>query len=81
MFSWSAHLTEHQRIHREEKPFAIQFNKHLLGTYYVPSSLLDASGMGVSGMDPINSLDVAELLCVVQPSASRNFPLGSKPGD
>ncbi|XP_054448798.1 zinc finger protein 74 [Pteronotus mesoamericanus] len=81
MFNWSAHLTEHQRMHREEKPFAIQFNKHLLDTYYVPSSLLDAGGMGVSGMDPINSLDMAELLCVVQPSASRNFPLGSKPGN
>ncbi|XP_036133164.1 zinc finger protein 74-like [Molossus molossus] len=81
MFNWSAHLTKHQRIHREEKPFAIQFNKHLLNTYYVPSSLLDAGDMAVSGMDPINSLDMAKLLCVVQPSASRNFPLGSKPGN
>ncbi|XP_066221495.1 zinc finger protein 74 isoform X1 [Saccopteryx leptura] len=81
MFNWSAHLTEHQRLHREEKPFAIQFNNHLLSTYYVPSSLLDAGGMGVRGMDPINSLDMAKFLCVVQPSASRNFPLGSKPGN
>ncbi|XP_015422736.1 PREDICTED: zinc finger protein 74 [Myotis davidii] len=74
-FSWSTHLAEHQRTHREEKPFAIQLNKHLLSTYCVPSGLL-----GAGGVDPVNSLDVAELLCVVQPSASRNLPLGSKPG-
>ncbi|XP_014402613.1 PREDICTED: zinc finger protein 74 isoform X5 [Myotis brandtii] len=79
-FSWSTHLAEHQRTHREDKPFAIQLNKHLLSTYCVPSGLLGAGGVGVSGLDPVNSLDVAELLCVVQPSASRNLPLGSKPG-
>ncbi|XP_019565741.2 zinc finger protein 74 isoform X1 [Rhinolophus sinicus] len=81
MFHWSTHLAEHQRMHSKEKPFAIQFNKHLLSTYYVPSSLLDAGSTGVSSMDPINALDVAKLLCVVPPSASRNFPLGSKPGN
>ncbi|KAM5226490.1 zinc finger protein 74 isoform 3-T3 [Hipposideros larvatus] len=81
MFNWSTHLTEHQRMHSKEKPFAIQFNKHLLSTYYVPSSLLDAGSTDVSNMDPINALDMAKLLCVVQPSASRNFPLGSKPGN
>lgn len=81
MFNWSTHLTEHQRIHSKEKPFAIQFNKHLLSTYYVPSSLLNTGGTGVSSMDPINALDMAKLLCVVQPAASRNFPLGGKPGN
>ncbi|XP_058548918.1 zinc finger protein 74 isoform X1 [Neofelis nebulosa] len=81
MFGWSAHLAEHQRRHSEEKPFAIQFNKHLLSTYYVPGSLLGTGGTGVSSVDPLNALDVAELLCVVQPSASRTFPLGSKPGN
>ncbi|XP_037352426.1 zinc finger protein 74 isoform X2 [Talpa occidentalis] len=79
VFSWSSHLLEHQRTHSEEKPFAIQFNKHLLSTYYMPSTLLGAGATGVSSMDSINALDVAKLLCVVQPSASRNFVLGTKP--
>ncbi|XP_008575747.1 PREDICTED: zinc finger protein 74 isoform X1 [Galeopterus variegatus] len=81
MFNWSSHLVEHQRLHSEEKPFAIQFNKHLLSTYYVPSSLLGAGDTRVSDVDPINALDVAKLLCVVQPPPTRNFPLGSKPGN
>ncbi|XP_014652224.1 PREDICTED: zinc finger protein 74 [Ceratotherium simum simum] len=81
VFTWSAHLTEHQRAHSEEKPFALQFNKHLLSTYFMPSSLLCTGGTGVSGREPIDALDVAELLCVVQPSASSNCPLGSKPGN
>ncbi|XP_057347405.1 zinc finger protein 74 isoform X2 [Manis pentadactyla] len=81
VFSWSAHLAEHQRTHSEEKPFAIQFNKHLLSTYYMPGSLLGTEDTGVGSVDPMNALDMAELLCVVPPSASRNFPLGSKPGN
>ncbi|XP_037679570.1 zinc finger protein 74 isoform X2 [Choloepus didactylus] len=81
MFNWSSHLTEHQRIHNEEKPFPIQFNKHLLSSYYMPSSLLGAGATGVSDVDPINAMDVAKLLCVVQASPSRNFPVGSKPGN
>uniref|UniRef100_A0A5F4VS54 Zinc finger protein 74 n=2 Tax=Callithrix jacchus TaxID=9483 RepID=A0A5F4VS54_CALJA len=78
MFSWSSHLTEHQRLHSEGKPLAIQFNKHLLSTYYVPGSLLGAGDAGLRDVDPINALDVAKLLCVVPP-AGRNFHLGSKP--
>ncbi|XP_016048317.1 zinc finger protein 74 isoform X1 [Erinaceus europaeus] len=83
VFIWSSHLREHQRTHSKEKPFDIQFNKHLLNTYYMsmPSSLLGAADTGVSGVDPINALDVAKLLCVVQPSASGNFSLGAKPGN
>jgi len=81
MFGWSAHLMEHQRRHSEEKPFAIQFNEHLLSTYYVPGGLLGAGGAGVSGVDPIDALDVAKLLCAVQPSAGRTSPLGSEPGN
>ncbi|XP_031299062.1 zinc finger protein 74 isoform X1 [Camelus dromedarius] len=78
VFSWSGPLAEHQRAHNEEKPFAIQLDKHLLSTYYVPGGLLGAGG---SGVDPIDALDMAELLCVVPPSATRNCPLGSKPGN
>ncbi|XP_045391163.1 zinc finger protein 74 [Lemur catta] len=80
-FSWSSHLLEHQRLHSQEKPFAIQFNKHLLSTYYVPGSLLGAGDVGDRAVDPMNALDVAKLLCVVPPPASRSFPLGSKPRD
>uniref|UniRef100_A0A2K6GYU8 Zinc finger protein 74 n=1 Tax=Propithecus coquereli TaxID=379532 RepID=A0A2K6GYU8_PROCO len=78
-FSWSSHLLEHQRLHSREKPFAIQFNKHLLSTYYVPGSLLGAGDSEDRDVDPMNALDVAKLLCVVPPPASRSFPLGSKP--
>ncbi|XP_021107897.1 zinc finger protein 74 isoform X3 [Heterocephalus glaber] len=80
MFSWSSHLLEHQRLlHGEEKPIAIQFNRHLLSTYYMPGSLLGVEDSGVGDVDPINALDVAKLLCVVQPPPSRNFSLGRKP--
>ncbi|XP_077016438.1 zinc finger protein 74 isoform X2 [Tamandua tetradactyla] len=81
MFNWNSHLTEHQRIHSEEKPFSIQFNRHLLSSYYMPSSLLRAGTTGISDVDPINAMDMAKLLCVVQASPSRNFSLGSKPGN
>ncbi|XP_046277238.1 zinc finger protein 74 isoform X1 [Marmota monax] len=81
MFNWSSHLLEHQRLHGDEKPFAIQFNRHLLSTCYVPGSLLGAEDTGVGDVDQINALDVAKLLCVVQPPPGRNFPLGSKHGD
>ncbi|XP_004481026.2 zinc finger protein 74 [Dasypus novemcinctus] len=81
MFNWSSHLAEHQRIHNDEKPFSIQFNKHLLSSYYMPSSLLRTGATGMSDVDPINAMDMAKLLCVVQTSPSRNFPLGSKPGN
>nr|XP_012632079.1 zinc finger protein 74 isoform X4 [Microcebus murinus] len=80
-FSWSSHLLEHQRLHSQEKPFALQFNKHLLSTYYVPGSLLGAGETGGRDVDPMNPLDMAKLLCVVPPPASRSFPLGSKPGN
>ncbi|XP_015005255.1 zinc finger protein 74 isoform X1 [Macaca mulatta] len=79
MFNWSSHLTEHQRLHSQGKPLAIQFNKHLLSTYYVPGSLLGAGDAGLRDVDPIDALDVAKLLCVVPPRAGRNFSLGSKP--
>ncbi|KAF3813709.1 hypothetical protein GH733_018241 [Mirounga leonina] len=50
-------------------------------TYYVPGGLLGAGGAGVSSVDPIDALDVAKLLCAVQPSAGRTSPLGSEPGN
>ncbi|XP_004386274.1 zinc finger protein 74 isoform X2 [Trichechus manatus latirostris] len=81
MFSWSSHLIEHQRLHSPEKPFAVQFSKHLLSTYYVPGSLLHAGGPGLGDVDAVSAMDVAELLCAVQPSPSRTFPLGNKPGN
>ncbi|XP_023415151.1 zinc finger protein 74 [Loxodonta africana] len=81
MFSWSSHLLEHQRLHSPEKPFAVQFNKHLLSTYYVPGSLLGPESPGLGDVDAVNAMDVAELLCAVQPAPSRTFPLGSKPGN
>ncbi|XP_044921232.1 zinc finger protein 74 isoform X1 [Mustela putorius furo] len=81
MFSWSTHLAEHRRRHSEEKPFTIEFNKHLLSTYYVPGGLLGTGDVGVSSVDAMDALDVAELLCAVQPTAGRTSPLGSKPGN
>ncbi|XP_069922021.1 zinc finger protein 74 isoform X3 [Oryctolagus cuniculus] len=80
MFSWSARLLEHRKLHSEEKPFALQLNKHLLGTYYVPGGLLGAGDTEVRAVDPVNAMDVAELLCAAPPPPSRNCPLGSKPG-
>ncbi|XP_053445656.1 zinc finger protein 74 isoform X1 [Nycticebus coucang] len=83
VFSWSAHLREHRRLHGQGRPFALQFNEHLLSTYYVPvpGSLLGAGDAVAGDGDPVNALDVAKLLCVVQPPASRNFPLGANLSD
>ncbi|XP_020016229.2 zinc finger protein 74 isoform X2 [Castor canadensis] len=80
-FGWSSRLLEHQRLHGEERPLALQLGRHLLNTYYVPGGLLGAGDTGERDVDRINALDVAKLLCVVQPAASRNFPLGSKAGN
>ncbi|XP_049620563.1 zinc finger protein 74 [Suncus etruscus] len=79
---WSGLLQkQHQATQGQEKPFTIQFDKHLLSTYYMPGSLLGTGTPGESGMEPINTLDVAKLLCGVEPQASRNFPPGTKPGN
>ncbi|XP_054974873.1 zinc finger protein 74 isoform X2 [Sorex araneus] len=78
---WGSLLREHQTAQGPEKPFAIQFDKHLLGTYYMPGSLLGAGSPGVSSVEPINTLNVAKLLCAVETPASRNFPPGTKPGN
>ncbi|XP_048196897.1 LOW QUALITY PROTEIN: zinc finger protein 74 [Perognathus longimembris pacificus] len=78
-FGWSAHLLEHQRLHAAaERPFALQLGRHLLSTYYVPADLLGTEDTGGRDVEPMNALEVAKLLCVVQPPPSRTSPPGSK---
>ncbi|XP_058512997.1 zinc finger protein 74 [Ochotona princeps] len=80
-FGCSSHLLEHLRRrhpHREEKPSAIQLDRHLLGTYCVPGGLLGTEDAEVEGRDPICALDVTELLGVVQPLPSRHLSTGKQ---